>query len=189
MVYVWCASNFWNIQWGHRNDFSFLVFSINHSNHDDNCLLQILPYTSKYKCMILGYYSVLKLISSFYQFLLFVLQLLKVIYLYHNIKSINISLKDSHSSIQKFCKAFPKNSHILINKIGPIKIALFDDKDKSQIFFHNSQCNNLILFIIVQLYVGFALTIVLIFILIIQVGNINKDIENIRTDIVFVLVW
>ena len=89
--------------------------------------------------------------------------------------------------VEQVIQPFSKDCNILVDEVRSIEIALLDNEDQGQIFLHNPQSNDLIFFFIVEFDISLALTI-LMPIFIIEVRNINKDIQDIWANIVFVLI-
>lgn len=65
------------------------------------------------------------------------------------------SLHHRHCSVEQFCKAPPKDFHILLNQIRSVEVGLFDDEYQRQVLLHHSQAKILVLVLaIVELDVG-----------------------------------
>jgi hypothetical protein len=99
------------------------------------------------------------------------------------------SLQSRHSSVEEFSQSPPEDLHIFLNEVGPVEVGFLDDEHQGQVLLHHPQAEVLVFLFVSKLHVGRRVLVVLMPIFVVEVGDVDEDVQHVRTNVVLQLVW
>ena len=99
-------------------------------------------------------------------------------------QTMNGSLEEGGGDVEEFRQSSPEDFHVFFHEVGPVEVGLFDDEDQSEVLFHDSQGEVLVLVFVGQFDVGGRSVVVLVAVLVVEVADVDEDVQHVRTDVV-----